>query len=47
MRDFAMDTSRGLPSAGVLLFAVVHLDLWDQGFRAIPLLWRSVRERTA
>ena len=35
MRDFATDTSRGLTSAGVLLSAVVHLDLWDQGFRDI------------
>jgi hypothetical protein len=35
MRDFAMDTSRGLAAAGVLLAAVVHLDLWPQGFRDI------------
>ena len=34
-RDFAMDTSRGLAAAGVLLSAVVHLDLWQQGFRNI------------
>jgi hypothetical protein len=47
MRHFATDTSWGFTSAGVLLSAVVHLDLWGQGFRAIPLLSRSVRERTA
>jgi hypothetical protein len=35
MRDFATDTSRGLAAAGVLLSAVVHLDLWEQGFRDI------------
>jgi hypothetical protein len=35
MRDFAMDTSRGLAAAGVLLAAVVHLDLWPQGLRDI------------
>jgi hypothetical protein len=35
MRDFAMNTSRGLAAAGVLLSAVVHLDLWQQGFRDI------------
>jgi len=35
MRGFATDTSRGLTSAGVLLSAVVHIDLWDQGFRDI------------
>src|SRR5262249_34386832 len=35
MRDFAVDTSRGLAAAGVLLSAVVHLDLWQQGFRDI------------
>ncbi|HEY3088877.1 MAG TPA: hypothetical protein VGJ59_12525 [Jatrophihabitantaceae bacterium] len=35
MRDFAIDTSRGLAAAGVLLSAVVHLNLWQQGFRYI------------
>ena len=35
MRDFAKETSRGLAAAGVLLSAVVHLDLWEQGFRDI------------
>lgn len=35
MRDFAADISRGLGAAGVLLSAVVHLDLWQQGFRDI------------
>jgi hypothetical protein len=35
MRDFAIDTSRGFAAAGVLLSAVVHLDLWQQGFRDI------------
>ena len=34
-RDFAMDTSRGVAAAGVLLSAVVHLDVWQQGFRNI------------
>jgi hypothetical protein len=33
MRDLVTDTSRGLTSAGVLLSAVVHINLWDQGFR--------------
>src|SRR5215467_7141536 len=35
MRDFAADISRGLGAAGVLLSAVVHVDLWQQGFRDI------------
>jgi hypothetical protein len=35
MRDFAIDTLRGLAAAGVLLSAVVHPDLWQQGFRDI------------
>jgi len=35
MRDFAVDTSRGFAAAGVLLSAVVHFDLWQQGFRDI------------
>ncbi len=35
MRDFAVETSRGIAAAGVLLSAVVHLDLWEQGFRDI------------
>jgi hypothetical protein len=38
MRDFAIDISRGLAAAGVLLSAVVHLDLWDQGFGTIPAI---------
>ena len=39
MRDFAADISRGLGSAGVLV-AVVHLDLWQQGFRSIHTIGR-------
>ena len=35
MRDFAADISRGLSAAGVLLLAVVHFDLLQQGFRDI------------
>lgn len=38
MRDFAADISRGLAAAGVLLSAVVHLDLWQQGFRDIDTI---------
>jgi hypothetical protein len=38
MRNFVIDTSRALASAGVLLSAVVHLDLWDQGFRDIQTI---------
>lgn len=35
----AVDISRGLAAAGVLLSAVVHLDLWDlQGFRDISVI---------
>jgi hypothetical protein len=35
MRDFAIHASRGVAAAGVLLSSVVHLDLWQQGFRGI------------
>jgi hypothetical protein len=38
MRSFVIDTSRALAAAGVLLSAVVHLDLWDQGFRDIQTI---------
>ena len=38
MRDFAMDTSRGLAAAGVPLSAVVHLDLWQRGIRDIDAI---------
>jgi hypothetical protein len=39
MRNSMIDVSRGLASAGVLLSAVVHLDLWDlQRFRFIPTI---------
>jgi hypothetical protein len=41
MRDFAIDISRGLAAAGVLLSAVVHLDLWEQGFGTIPAIGPS------
>jgi hypothetical protein len=37
MRSQVIELCRGLAAAGVLLSAVVHLDLWDvQGFRDIP-----------
>jgi hypothetical protein len=35
MRTVAIDPSRGLATAGVLLSAVVHLDVRQQGFRDI------------
>jgi hypothetical protein len=38
MRNFVIDTSRGLAAAGVLLAAVVHLDLWVQGFSSIATI---------
>lgn len=38
MRNYLIDASRGLASAGVLLSAVVHLDLWVQGFRSIATI---------
>jgi hypothetical protein len=38
MRNFVIDTSRGLAAAGVFLAAVVHLDLWVQGFRSIATI---------
>jgi hypothetical protein len=38
MRDYIIDTSRGLAAAGVFLAAVVHLDLWVQGFRSISTI---------
>jgi len=39
MRNTLIDVSRGLAAAGVLLSAVVHLDLWDlQRFRFIPTI---------
>jgi hypothetical protein len=38
MRNFFIDTSRGLAAAGVFLAAVVHLDLWVQGFRSIATI---------
>lgn len=38
-RTAAIELSRGLAAAGVLLSAVVHLDLWDlQRFRDIPTI---------
>jgi hypothetical protein len=38
-RTVAVEVSRGLAATGVLLSAVVHLDLWDlQGFRHIPTI---------
>ena len=38
MRDYVIDTSRGLAAAGVFLAAVVHLDLWVDGFRSIATI---------
>lgn len=39
MRTAAVDLLRGLTAAGVLLSAVVHLDLWDvQNFRSIDTI---------
>jgi hypothetical protein len=38
MRYYLIDTARGLAAAGVLLSAVVHLDLWNQGFRSIATI---------
>ena len=38
MRTYIIDTSRGLAAAGVFLAAVVHLDLWVQGFRSISTI---------
>jgi hypothetical protein len=38
MRNYLIDTSRGLAAAGVFLSAVVHLDLWVQGFRSIATI---------
>lgn len=38
MRNYIIDTSRGLAAAGVYLAAVVHLDLWEQGFRSIATI---------
>jgi hypothetical protein len=38
MRDYVIDTARRLAAAGVFLAAVVHLDLWVQGFRSISTI---------
>jgi hypothetical protein len=38
MRTYIIDVSRGLAAAGVFLAAVVHLDLWVQGFRSISTI---------
>jgi hypothetical protein len=38
MRNYVIDTSRGLAAAGVFLAAVIHLDLWVQGFRSISTI---------
>jgi len=38
MRNYVIDTSRGLAAAGVFLAAVVHLDLWTEGFRSISTI---------
>jgi hypothetical protein len=38
MRNYIIDTTRGLAAAGVFLAAVVHLDLWVQGFRSISTI---------
>ena len=38
MRNYVIDTTRGLAAAGVFLAAVVHLDLWAQGFRSVSTI---------
>ena len=38
MRNYTIDVLRGLAAAGVLLAAVVHLDLWASGFRDIQTI---------
>jgi hypothetical protein len=38
MRNYMIDTSRGLAAAGVFLAAVVHLDLWVQGFSSVATI---------
>jgi hypothetical protein len=38
MRAQVIDALRGLASAGVLLSAVLHLDLYEQGFRHIATI---------
>jgi hypothetical protein len=38
MRNYVIDTSRGLAAAGVFLAAVVHLDLWVQGFSSVATI---------
>jgi hypothetical protein len=38
MRNFVIDSARGLAAAGVLLSGVVHLDLWQQGFRDVATI---------
>jgi hypothetical protein len=38
MRNYVIDITRGLAAAGVLLAAVVHLDLWVQGFSSIATI---------
>jgi hypothetical protein len=38
MRNYVIDTTRGLAAAGVFLAAVVHLDLWVQGFSSISTI---------
>ncbi|MCW2548942.1 MAG: hypothetical protein JWN96_3402 [Mycobacterium sp.] len=38
MRTYVTDTGRSLAATGVLLSAVVHLDLWDNGFRDVHVI---------
>lgn len=38
MGTHVADALRGLAAAGVLLAAVVHLDVYEQGFRDIPTI---------
>lgn len=40
MRNNLIDALRGLTAAGVLLAAVIHLDLYEQGFRDIATIGR-------
>lgn len=38
MRTYLADTFRGLAAAAVMLSAVIHLDLYEQGFRDIATI---------
>lgn len=38
MRTYVIDLARGLTAAGVLMSAVVHYDLYQQGFSAVDVI---------